>query len=172
MDSGKDEQSAFRRAMLGVKPLKRENRFVPEAARPAAKARHARAARIAVMNESLHGELVEQPGGEIEFRRPHVSTRVLRDLARGRYSVEAELDLHGLNRLEAREALKSFLARCSSLGCVRVIHGKGSRSGPGGPVLKHAVQEWLARWDEVVAFASADRRHGGTGALYVLLRRR
>jgi DNA-nicking Smr family endonuclease len=174
MDRSDEEQSAFRRAMAGVRRLKLEKRVARDAARPAPKARQTRAARIAVLNESLNGELVEQASGEIEFRRPGVALRTLRQLGQGRYSVAAEIDLHGLTRVEAREALKDFIAESTrrNLGCVRVIHGKGSGSGPGGPVLKYAAQEWLTRWDDVVAFASADRRHGGTGAVYVLLRRR
>jgi DNA-nicking Smr family endonuclease len=173
MDSGNDERSAFRRAMAGVKPLKRQNRVAAEPRRPSPRAHRARAARIAVLNESLNGELIEQPSGEIEFRRPGVTAHTLRQLGRGRYAVAAEIDLHGMTRVEAKEALKEMIL-CSTrrnLSCVRVIHGKGSGSGPGGPVLKHAVCEWLARWGDVVAFSSAEPRHGGTGAVYVLLRR-
>lgn len=174
MDSGNDERSAFRRAMAGVRPLKRQNRVVAGPPRPPARARNARAARLEVLNESLNGELVEQPSGEVEFRRPGVTAHTLRQLGHGRYSVAAEIDLHGMTRTEAREALKDLIvdATRAGLGCVRVIHGKGSGSGPGGPVLKAAVCEWLARWGDVVAFTSAKPRHGGTGALYVLLRRR
>ena len=54
--------------------------------------------------------------------------------------------------------------------CVRIIHGKGSRSEEGQPVLKHKVNYWLRCRDEVLAFTSATGRDGGTGALYVLLR--
>ncbi|MBN1239128.1 MAG: Smr/MutS family protein [Gammaproteobacteria bacterium] len=174
MDSGNDELIAFRRAMADVKPLERQNRVVAQRRRPPPRARHARAARLAVLNESLNGELIEQPSGEIEFRRPGVSAQTLKELGRGRFSVAAEIDLHGMTRVEAHEALKATVvaARLRGLACLRVIHGKGSGSGPGGPVLKHAVCEWLARWDDVLAFTSATRRHGGTGAVYVLLRRR
>ncbi|HEX7080891.1 MAG TPA: Smr/MutS family protein [Gammaproteobacteria bacterium] len=174
MDSGNDERSAFRQAMLGVTPLKRQNRVAPARKRPAATARLSRAARAAVLRDSLNGALVEQADGEIEFRRHGVRAETLRLLRRGRFAVADEIDLHGLTRSEAEEALKSFIAASVSLGhgCVRVVHGKGSRSGPGGPVLKHAVHEWLARCDDVLAFASAAHRHGGTGAVCVLLRRR
>jgi len=174
MDSGNDERSAFRRAMTGVTPLKRQNRVAPARARPAAAARWSRAARLAVLEDSMNGALVEEAGGEVEFRREGLSAETLRQLRRGRFAVADEIDLHGLTRREAEDALKEFIARSAALGrgCVRVVHGKGSRSGPAGPVLKHAVHEWLARWGDVLAFSSADRRHGGTGAVYVLLRRR
>lgn len=173
MESRNDERSAFREAMHGVTPLKPQNRVPAARRRPAARARLTRAARADVLEDSLRGELLEQ-GGEVEFRRDIVSRETLRRLRRGRFAVEAEIDLHGLTRLEAAETLKAFIGSsiARGYGCVRVVHGKGSRSGPGGPVLKHAVQEWLARWNDVLAFASADRRHGGSGAVYVLLRRR
>lgn len=173
MDTRKDEKSAFREAMRDVKPLKTQDRVAQERARPAAVARHSRAARLAVLDESLNGTLREAPDGETEFCRAGIGEQTLRRLRAGRYSIAAEIDLHGMTRGEAREALKTFVAESAQhgLGCVRVVHGKGSRSGPDGPVLKHAVHEWLARFKDVLAFASARPRHGGTGAVYVLLRR-
>jgi len=94
-------------------------------------------------------------------------------LRRGEFAVGDEIDLHGLGADAARDALREFLAEAlrRRLGCVRVIHGKGLRSGPGGPVLKHAVNVWLRKVDAVLAFTSAPRRDGGTGAVYVLLAR-
>ena len=85
--------------------------------------------------------------------------------------MEAEIDLHGLGRHAAHEALREFLADAFARGqrCVRVIHGKGRGSGPRGPVLKHVVNHWLRRMDAVAAFASARPVDGGTGAVYVLL---
>jgi len=174
MDGGNDERAAFREAMLGVTPLKRQNRVPPARPRPAARARFRRAARMTVLEDSLRGELIEQAGGEIEFRQNGIGAETLRRLRTGRFAVADELDLHGLTRVEAEEALKAFIAASVACGhrCVRVVHGKGSRSGPGGPVLKFAVHEWLARCGDVLAFSSADRRHGGSGAVYVLLGRR
>ena len=173
MDRSNDERSAFREAMRGVTPLKAQNRVPPARRHAPARARQTRAARYDVLEDSLRGELVEL-GGEVEFRRGGISRETLQRLRRGRFAVEAEIDLHGLNRFEAEEALKAFIGSCIArgYGCVRVVHGKGSRSGPAGPVLKIVVQDWLARWNDVLAFASADRRHGGSGAVYVLLRRR
>jgi DNA-nicking Smr family endonuclease len=108
----------------------------------------------------------------LSFQRAGVRTQVMRRLRRGQYPVEAELDLHGLNQAAARDRLAEFLAvaRDSGRRCVRVIHGKGYRSGARGPVLKTAVDLWLRRHMDVMAFSSARTIDGGTGALYVLLR--
>ena len=108
---------------------------------------------------------------EVAYRRPDVPQKELLNLRRGRYSIESELDLHGLTAATAREALDEFLAECRDLDqhCVRVIHGKGRRSGQRGPVLKPKVCQWLRRRGAVRAFVTAPRRDGGIGALYVLL---
>ena len=98
---------------------------------------------------------------------------VLRRLRRGQYRVEDEIDLHGLTVQEASEQLSAFLraARARQLRCVRIIHGKGLRSGTRGPVLKNTVNALLRRCDPVLAFASARPVAGGTGAALVLLGR-
>jgi DNA-nicking Smr family endonuclease len=112
-------------------------------------------------------------GDELNFRRPHVPLRVLKDLRGGKYSIQNELDLHGLTANEARVMLRKFMADVLLDGhrCVRIVHGKGLRSGPGGPVLKVKLNKWLPQWEQVLAFTSAPARDGGTGALYVLLAR-
>lgn len=113
-----------------------------------------------------------ETGEELWFARTGLQHRVLQKLRRGQYSIAAELDLHGMNVPEAREALVAFLYRCSRQRshCVRIIHGKG-RGSRKMPVLKVKVYGWLQQRDEVLAFCSARPAHGGTGALYVLLRR-
>jgi DNA-nicking Smr family endonuclease len=174
MPISKEDRSAFAAATRGVKPLKRQDQVPPRPARPKAEARLSRAARSAMLDESLNDHLAVSAAEEISFRRPHVSERRFRELSRGRFSIEDEIDLHGLTRTQAKAALREFIVDCATrrLGCVRVIHGKGTRSGPAGPVLKAGVQQWLAQWDEVLAYVSAGRQHGGAGAIYVLLQAR
>lgn len=173
MGLSKEDRRAFEEATRDVKPLKRDDRVPADRPRPAPLAAQSRAEREAILEQSLTG-----PGGhdpsDIAFRRPQVSERTLRRLRRGDFSIEDEIDLHGLRRDEARHALKSFLDEsvARGLGCVRVVHGKGTRSGPDGPVLKASVPDWLARRGDVLAFVSASGKHGGSGAVYVLLRRR
>lgn len=176
--SRNDDKDVFENAMRDVKPLEHEER-VQERKRPRARARQARAARDEVLQESLAGSLaerdaLEQLGDELAYRHASLPNRTFQQLRRGRFSIEAEADLHGLTTADAKVVLREFIgeSRDRGLGCVRVIHGKGLRSGPGGPVLKGQVQRWLAQWDDVLAFVTARARHGGSGAVYVLLRRR
>jgi len=110
--------------------------------------------------------------GELSFRRAGVRTQVARRLRRGLYPIDDELDLHGLDQTAARNELSDFIARSRDGGCrcVKIVHGKGYRSGARGPVLKAAVNLWLRRHMDVMAFVSARAIDGGAGALYVLLR--
>jgi DNA-nicking Smr family endonuclease len=177
-DEDEDEAEVFRRAMQDVRPLKLVRRAESSARPPLARARarFARAERAAVLTESLlaPGPFIEvQPGEELLYRRPGVPETVLRRLRRGSYRVEAELDLHGLTGTEGAAQLAQFLqhARGRGLQCVRIIHGKGLRSGNRGPVLKNTVNTLLRRADPVLAFASARPAAGGTGATLVLLQR-
>ncbi|NKN34500.1 Smr/MutS family protein [Marichromatium bheemlicum] len=106
------------------------------------------------------------------FSRPGVQRRVLGELQRGAIEVGLEVDLHGLNAAYAKALLGDFLAECGHrrVRCARIIHGKGHRSSGHQPVLKQKLNYWLRLYDQVLAFSSATRRDGGTGALYVLLR--
>jgi DNA-nicking Smr family endonuclease len=171
-----DEAELFRRAMRDVQPLKRPPRVPPVRRSPRPRAKFARAERAAVLQESI-GSGVDlhdvQPGDELLYRRAGVPETVLRGLRRGRYRVESEIDLHGLTVSQAAAQLGAFLreARAHELRCVRVIHGKGLRSGNRGPVLKNTVNALLRRADAVLAFASARPVAGGTGATLVLLAR-
>jgi DNA-nicking Smr family endonuclease len=112
------------------------------------------------------------PEQVLSHRRPGVRDQVLRRLRRGLIPLEAELDLHGVSQSVARTLTAHFIdsSRQSGLRCVRIIHGKGMRSGTRGAVLKSALNEWLRRHPDVMAFTSARPIDGGTGAAYVLLR--
>ncbi|MDP9083377.1 MAG: Smr/MutS family protein [Pseudomonadota bacterium] len=180
------DAQAFRAAVRDVKPLV----HVPLAAglaKPKARSRprtHV-GSTSELLDESMPllsslaadetGSLSDMVTGEgaLSFQRAGVRTRELRRLRRGLYPVEAELDLHGLSQTAARDSLAEFLQlnRGAGTRCVRIIHGKGYRSGARGPVLKTAVNLWLRRHMDVAAFVSARPVDGGTGALYVLLRR-
>jgi DNA-nicking Smr family endonuclease len=106
------------------------------------------------------------------FRRPGVGPDVLARLRRGQWSIQRHLDLHGLTRDAARDALSRFIrhAERDGLRCVRIVHGKGNGSPGRQPVLKDKVRAWLVQKDEVIAFAQAGAADGGHGAVLVLLR--
>ena len=108
----------------------------------------------------------------LSFRRPGISVEVTRKLRRGVWSIQRQLDLHGLRTDEAREALGQFIRETHKIGvrCVRVVHGKGLGSPGKSPVLKGRVQSWLVQKNEVLAFVQARPAEGGAGALVVLLR--
>jgi DNA-nicking Smr family endonuclease len=168
-----DDREAFRSATEGVRKLKPRNLAKLDGQRPSPKARQARAARDAILEQSLNGPDGSAANEEIVFRRDGITNRSLQRLKRGELSIEAEIDLHGMRLAEAKTELQAFLRECvlRKLACVRVVHGKGTRSGPDGPILKPSVHHWLSRRDDVQAFVSAQARHGGSGAVYVLLRR-
>lgn len=169
-----DEASLFRQAVADVRPLP-QNQPLPTLPRPPPRALFRLADEAAVLRQLLQGpdESDLETGEDLRYLRPGVSEQLLRQLRRGRYTIQAEMDLHGLNRQQAREALNAFLQECRTLDlrCVRIIHGKGRSSPHGQGVLKAAVNGWLTRCDEVLAFCSARPADGGTGAIYVLLRR-
>ena len=107
----------------------------------------------------------------LSFRRPGIGPDVTRKLRRGDWSIQRQLDLHGLRRDEARERLSFFIREAHKHGirCVRVVHGKGLGSPGKAPVLKSRVHSWLVQKNEVLAFVQAKPADGGGGALVVLL---
>jgi DNA-nicking Smr family endonuclease len=108
----------------------------------------------------------------LSFRREGVGTEVVNRLRRGHWAIQGELDLHGLRRDEARDALAGFLRESRQRGwrCLRVVHGKGHGSPGRQPVLKAKAQRWLGQSAEVLAFTQASGPQGGAGALIVLLK--
>lgn len=107
----------------------------------------------------------------LSFRRPGIGPDVVTRLRRGQWALQGEIDLHGYNRDQARDALAGYINECHRRGmrCLRVVHGKGHGSPGRQPVLKAKVQRWLAQRIEVIAFAQASGPQGGAGALVVLL---
>ena len=175
MDDGldDDDRQLFQSAVSGTRRLSGD-RVEPQRRPPAPRARFAAEDARNVLEESLTptaAELEDNSGDALSFARPSIGARTLRKLKRGKFSVQAEIDLHGFTVPESREILHAFISEARELGltCVRVIHGKGLGSGERGPVIKRHVAAWLRRWDGVLAFASARPEDGGTGAMYVLL---
>jgi DNA-nicking Smr family endonuclease len=100
------------------------------------------------------------------YSRGGLQHKTLKNLKTGKIPTSSELDLHGLTVHEARENLSDFIKNAlqKNVRCVRIIHGKGN-------ILKNHVVQWLKQINEVLAFASAVPRQGGTGAVSVILKR-
>jgi DNA-nicking Smr family endonuclease len=107
------------------------------------------------------------------FTAPGVDRRELRKLKRGDYRAEETLDLHGLSAAEARKEVARFIehSRRARIRCVCIVHGRGLNSAGGVAVLRGEVRRCLIAMPEVLAYAGAPSSAGGTGAVYVLLRR-
>lgn len=175
-DGDDDDVQAFRDAMRDVRPLPPVEPAA-RAASPRPVPRFSKRDEANVLAESLandpHAAELET-GEELLYLRNGANPRVLRRLRRGEYRIAAEADLHGMNERQAGDAIRVFLAEAHHAGwqCVRIIHGKGLRSGPAGPVLKAKTARVLRQRDDVLAFASARAADGGTGAVLVLLKER
>jgi DNA-nicking Smr family endonuclease len=173
-----DEQALFREAMQGTKPIARRKRVVtlalpagPESAdvkSPATKPKAAPVVRPAPLPTPKEKPALN-PG-----RIADLDKRTGERFKRGEMAIDAKIDLHGLTQVEAHDRLQGFLAKAASGGkrCVLVVTGKGAG---GWGVLRDAVPRWLnepALRRHLLAFAQAQSRHGGAGALYLLLKRK
>ena len=170
------EAEAFRDAVADVQPLvtpRRVERPRPEV-EPIARQflNDERQALAETLSDEIDVERLLEHDEALSFRRAGISQEALARLRRGHWVAQAALDLHGLRRDEARDAVARFLPQAvrDGLRCVRVIHGKGLGSVDRKPVLKDKVLRWLVQRDEVIAFCEAPPHAGGSGALLVLLR--
>ncbi|MEE9253975.1 MAG: DNA endonuclease SmrA, partial [Pseudomonadales bacterium] len=108
----------------------------------------------------------------LEWKKDGVQEGVYRKLRLGKYMVEARLDLHRKSVKEARVEMFRFLQISLDLGVrtLLISHGKGEKSDTPGR-LKSYVSQWLLQVPQVIAFHTAQRRHGGYGAVYALLQK-
>ncbi|HEY4542615.1 MAG TPA: Smr/MutS family protein, partial [Noviherbaspirillum sp.] len=166
----------FRSSIGKVAPLPSSGRAAQDAPRPAPIARQHLADEQAALAESLSDEFtidtLLDTDEALSYARPGIGGDVLRRLRRGHWVIQGQLDLHGMRRDEAREALAEYLRQAVKRGlrCVRIIHGKGLGSVNREPVLKNKVRNWLVQKEEVIAFCQARADEGGAGALVVLLK--
>jgi len=170
------ERDLFQRAAGKVQPLPRHGRVhhPPEPVAPIPAQRQLDDQRV--LKEALSDEFDASTLLEVDeamsFRRPGIGIDVARKLRSGHWSIQSEIDLHGLRSDDAREALAAFLREAGRQGlrCVRVVHGKGLGSPGKTPVLKGKVHSWLVQKNEVLAFVQARADEGGAGAVVVLLK--
>lgn len=169
------EKNLFVRAAGAVQPLPDTGRLILKQVRAAPMLMRYQHDEQAVLHEAISDEFdvgtLLDTDDLLSFRRPGIGTDVTRKLRRGDWSIQRQLDLHGLRRDDAREALSNFIREAYKHGirCVRVVHGKGLGSPGKAPILKSRVHSWLVQKKEVLAFVQAKPADGGAGALVVLL---
>jgi DNA-nicking Smr family endonuclease len=169
------ERRIFELSVGAITPLPKHAHRPPQRLLPPPEPRQREADERLVMRQALSDDFdvdsLLETDDSLSYRRPEISDEVLRKLRRGHWSLQAQLDLHGLRTDQAREALGSFVQDCARRGlrCVRVVHGKGHGSPGREPVLKARVRRWLVQKQQVLGFVQARASDGGSGALMVLL---
>lgn len=172
------DDDLFRQVMGDVKPIKSGERIALRkntGRSPGLERRRQAAVSQAVTDgQTLTGDYVHPVGPHdiLEFKKPGIQHGVYKNLRLGKYSVDAQLDLHRLNVEQARQAVSQFVSDClaHNIRCALINHGKGERQ-PRPALLKSCVAHWLPQLSAVMAFHSAQRQHGGSGATYILLKK-
>ena len=174
-----DDFSLFKSAVRGVKPITHDRAETgkPRANRAQTNSRRANAVvsnsetRIDGLSDLFVIDVAAED--ELYWSRDGVQESQMRKLKAGQIPFEGSLDLHGLSVEKARELLWDFLAEAGKyeIRCVRVTHGKAARIDGKRPLIKSHVNTWLRQHPQVLGFASCLPRHGGTGAIYVILKR-
>ena len=170
-----NEANLFVRAAGAVQPLPDKRRVQLQKPLPVPQVMQYQRDEKAVLSEAISDEFdvgtLLDADELLSFRRPGIGPDVTRKLRAGEWSIQRQIDLHGLRRDEAREHLSFFIREAHQQGirCVRVVHGKGLGSPGKAPVLKSRVHSWLVQKQEVLAFVQAKPADGGGGALLVLL---
>jgi DNA-nicking Smr family endonuclease len=170
------ERRLFELAVGPVQPLVSQRRVVhpsrPVSPEPFQRQRDEAQVMREALSDDFDVETLLHTDELLSYRTPGLGADVVRKLREGRWSIQRQLDLHGLRVDQAREALGRFIRESQHAGlrCVRVVHGKGLGSPGRTPVLKSRVHRWLVQKHEVMAFVQARPAEGGAGALVVLLR--
>jgi DNA-nicking Smr family endonuclease len=170
-----EESALFREAMADVQPLSHD-KILPKVKKPPPKPLQLERDQHQVLEDMMSSDMYSddlETGEELLFAQDGLHPNTMRKLRRGKIRIEAELDLHRMTSEQARKEVATFLAHCKVRGkrCVRIIHGKGLGSMEKKPVLKGKVDLWLRRHNDVLAYCSARPMDGGTGAVYVLIKR-
>lgn len=177
--TSKNDRLSFLEEMKDVRRIRKPNRAeitTPRELTPG----HLERQRAAVENPArdinpLTSEMVDPLTAHdiLSWQRPGVQNGVFRKLRHGQYPIEARLDLHRMTVEQARREVFQYIADCVRYGLrsVIILHGKGERNPDGVAQLKSYLAKWLPELHDVLAFHSAEKRHGGTGAVYVMVRK-
>ena len=168
-----DEESLFLSEMADVTPLKPDNK-IRHRKKAASPPRHSATEADNHSSDDIFStaEILDDCPDILSFSRGGLQFNALKKLRQGKNTIEAALDLHGMTVEQARKELLQFLAECNAQGIrhVVIIHGKGYRSAS-KPVIKPMVNRWLRATEQVLAFHTAQPKDGGSGAVYVLLKK-
>jgi DNA-nicking Smr family endonuclease len=167
-----DDLAFFRNAMKNVKPLHNDKIVLTK---PLPKKKAYIEEQENINKDILYDHNIREVETEEEllFKRTGIQHYIINKLRRGQFNIQAELDLHGMTVRVAQQEVKNFLKKCQyrDIRCARIIHGKGYGSTTKQPILKNKLNLWLPQCDEILAFCSARPSDGGTGAVYVLIKR-
>ena len=179
-----DDDKLFRQQIDGVVPLKKTDRgLVKKPTVNTDQKSYLRQAAVTnqVVDEQLQGfdsvsdDYVEmvRPLDILSFKRPGIQDGVFRKFRLGKYTIEGRLDLHRKTVAEARIEVLGFVREAMSydMRTIMILHGKGERNIEQPAKLKSYVAKWLKEMPDVMAYHSAQKQHGGTGAVYVLLKK-
>ena len=168
-----DDAELFQQMMEGVKPLP-QNKIDPDTASKTPKSKRVlkKPRQHAQFGELEYASAVAADE-TLLFARDGVQQKVITKLKKGQFPIDAQIDLHGSTVNEAGHKLQHAIntALANQHRCVLVVHGRGKGSFDNKPAIKTHVNQWLRSSNDVLAFCSALPNQGGTGAVYVLLRR-
>ena len=174
-----DETSLFAQEVAGIKPLKKSEVYLGKKGPQVDFSARQKAALIAKEADRNHlsQDYVEkvEPNDVLEYKRSGVQDGVFKRLRQGKYGIDARLDLHRHTVAQAREQVYQFVDDCmrNDIRVAIVVHGKGDRTPDpdSQAMIKSHINKWLRELDAVMAFHSAQRHHGGLGAVYVLFKK-
>ncbi|MCB5162068.1 DNA endonuclease SmrA [Marinomonas algarum] len=176
---GDDDVSLFAQEVADIKPLKKSEIYLRKKG-PQVDFHERQSAAIMVTEADrnhLTHDFVEKvdPNDMLEFKRAGVQDGVFKRLRQGKYGIEARLDLHRHTVAQAREQVYQFADDCmrNDIRVAILVHGKGERTPDpdNRAMLKSYVNKWLRDLDQVMAFHTAQRYHGGLGAVYILFKK-
>lgn len=171
-----EEKALFRDLMRHVKPLSPSKKITIEPKPALVKPREKTVAQSASTTLPYHlSDFYETPvtsDSLLSYAQTDLPKKRFRQLQSGQIDIDARLDLHGLHANRAKVIFTQFICKQITLEkrCLLIVHGKGGQKGQ-APILKNLVNQWLRQIPTVLAFHSALASDGGTGAVYVLLKR-
>ncbi len=179
-----EDNELFRQQLDGVKPLKKAGKVqLKKTIGSSMEKSYAREAAVSAPSSDMtfsdtsmvSDDYVDwlKPSDILSFKRTGVQEGVFRKLRLGKYALDGRLDLHRMTVAEARKEVFGFIGEAMNydLRTIIILHGKGERNAERQAILKSYVAKWLKELPCILAYHSAIKQHGGTGAVYALLKK-